>query len=48
MLSHFGYICSNGEEFIGVKLCKNMKLEVAHTFQECVGMAQALLEPAKS
>ena len=47
MLSHLGYICSNGERNTKVKLCKNMKLVVAFVFQGCCNMAPTPLEPIK-
>jgi hypothetical protein len=47
-LSDLGYICSNGERDNNVKLCKNMKLDVARAFCGCGGVAPAPLELAKT
>jgi hypothetical protein len=47
MLSHLGYIRSNGERNTKVKLYKNMKPVVACAFQGCYGVAPAPLEPGK-
>jgi hypothetical protein len=48
MLSHLGYIRSNGERDNNVKLCKNMKPYVLRAFLGCGGVAHAPQEPAKS
>jgi hypothetical protein len=47
MLSHLGYICSTSERDNNVRLCKNMKPDVARAFCGCGGVAPAPLEPAK-
>jgi hypothetical protein len=39
MLSHLGYICSNGQRDNNVKLCKNMKPDVLCAFRGCGGVA---------
>jgi hypothetical protein len=39
MLSHLRYIRSSGERANTVKLCKNMKPDVARAFRGCGGMA---------
>jgi hypothetical protein len=46
MLSYLGYICSTGMKNNNVRLCKNMKPDVAHAFCGCGGVAP--LEPAES
>ena len=47
MLNHLRYICSTGKKDNNVRLCKNMKPNVAHAFCGCTGVALAPLEPAK-
>jgi hypothetical protein len=47
MLSHLGYIHTNGERDTNVKLCKNMKPYVAHAFRGCGGVIPAPLELAE-
>jgi hypothetical protein len=48
MLSHLGYNPSTGAQDNNVKLCKNVKPDVLHTFRECGGVAPAPPEPVES
>jgi hypothetical protein len=48
MLSHLGYIQSNGKRDTNVKLCKNMKPDVGCVFRGCGGVAPTPLEPIES
>jgi hypothetical protein len=47
MLSHLGYIRSSGEQNNNVKLCKNMKPDVAHVFCGCGNVAPTPPEPVE-
>jgi hypothetical protein len=48
MLSHLGYICNTGERNNNVRLCKNMKPDVARVFCRCNNVAPTPLEPIES
>jgi hypothetical protein len=48
MLSHLGYIRTNGERDTIVKLCKKMKPNVVRAFQRCGDVAPASPEPTES
>lgn len=43
MLSHLGYIHSNGERDTNIKFYKNMKSNVVHAFQGCDNVAPTYL-----
>jgi hypothetical protein len=48
MLSHLEYIRSTGERDNNIRLCKNMKPDVARVFRECSGVAPTPLELVES
>jgi hypothetical protein len=48
MLSHPRYIYNTSERDNNVRLCKNMKPDMARAFRGCSGVALAPPKPAKS